>query len=157
MSLVGLVPSCHCAFVGTSWFQNFLSWVSRGSKKFFSWLFRGSKNFSWVFVGLKFFLVAISWVRIFFLDNILWAQFFPYRWFRDSKILGCWIHEQEWQKQEYKNTFETTYSFLNWFQQLQTVYIRKVLYLLNYYEVLICSNCIFRHLFSSELESFHSQ
>ena len=126
--LVGLVPSCNRAFVGISWDQNIFLVGTRWSETF-------SRGY---FVGQNFFL-----------KSILWAQFFPYRWFRDSNILGCWLHEQEWQKQKYKNTSQTTYSF----------YIRKVLYLLNYiryYAVLICSNCIFRHLFSSVLGSFHS-
>ena len=55
VGLVGLVPSCHCAFVGVSWVQDF----SRG-----------------YFVGLKFFLVVISWVQSFFLVVISWVQNF---------------------------------------------------------------------------------
>ena len=52
VGLVGVVPSCHCAFVGISWI--FFSWVFRGSKIFlvvhgpkffFSWVFRGSQFF----------------------------------------------------------------------------------------------------------------
>ena len=79
-----------------------------------SWLngyFLGPNGY---FVCPKCFLVSISWVH-----------FFSCSWFRDSKILSCWLHEQEWQKQKYKNTL-----------------------------VFICSNCIFRHLFSSVLGSF---
>ena len=79
-----------------------------------SWLngyFLGPNGY---FVCPKFFLVSISWVH-----------FFSCSWFRDSKILSCWLHEQEWQKQKYKNTL-----------------------------VFICSNCIFRHLFSSVLGNF---
>ena len=146
--LVGLVPSCHCAFVAISWIQFFflvgISWVQN-----FLVGIRGSEIFSCgYFVGQNFFLVSI-----------LWTQFFPYHWFRASENLGCWLYEPEWQKQKYQNSSQTTDSFLNWFQQLQTVYIRKVLYplsYLRYYTVLICGNCSFRYLLSSLLGSFHS-
>ena len=142
MSLVGLVPSCHRFFVGISWVQNFFSWVFHGFNiflvgiswvsNFFSWVFRGSKiflvgtsNFQNVsrgyFLGPKFFLMSISWV-----------QFFSFGWLRDSKIFSSYLHEQEWQKQKYENTSQTTYSFLNRFQQLSIVYIGKLLHLLNY-------------------------
>ena len=55
VGLAGLLPSCHRAFVGISWVQDF----SRG-----------------YFVGLKFFLVGISWVQSFFLVGISWVQNF---------------------------------------------------------------------------------
>ena len=64
-AIVGLVPSCHCAFVGFSW-----AWM------FFSWVFRDFKIFSRrYFVGSKFFLVSISWFQSF----LSWV-------FRGSKI-----------------------------------------------------------------------
>ena len=116
------------------------------------WIFRGFKNFfRGYFVALKSFLVLISWVQNFrvgirgseifshgyfvgqnfFLVSISWVYFFSFSWFRDSKILSWRLHEQEWQKQRYKNTCQTSYSFLNLFQQFSTIYIRKVLHLLN--------------------------
>ena len=124
MGLVSLVPPCHPAFVGISWVQKFFSWVFHGSKIFSRGYFVGPKFFSrGYFVGPKF-SRGYSWVwnfscgyfvgQIFFLVNILWVQFFPYHWFRDSKILSCWL----WQKQKYQNTSQTTDSFLNRFQQL---------------------------------------
>ena len=60
LNSVGLVPSWasrasyHCATV-PSWVRNFFSWVFRVSKVF-------SREY---FVGLKHFLVGISWVQIF--------------------------------------------------------------------------------------------
>ena len=42
VGLVGLVPLCHHALVGISWFQSFFSWVFRGYKRFS----RDSKIFS---------------------------------------------------------------------------------------------------------------
>ena len=117
-----------------------------------AWIFRGFKIFfRGYFVGLKSFLVLISWVQNFrvnirgseifsrgyfvgqnfFLVSISWVYFVSFSWFRDSKILSCRLHEQEWQKQRYKNTCQTSYSFLNLFQQFSSIYIRKVLHLLN--------------------------
>ena len=130
------VPESKIFSRGYLWVQNFFWWVFHGSKifscvsNFFSWVFRGSSHF-------------------FFLGG----------WFCDSKIFSCWLHNQEWQKEKYKNTSQTMYSFLNRFQQLSIVYIRKVLQLLNhlrYYVDFIYSNYIFRHLFSSVFGSFHS-
>ena len=85
VGLVGLVPSCHCAFLGISWVQNFFPWVFRGSKIFSRRYFVGPKFFSrGYFVGLKFFLLDVSWVQNFlvgpkfFLVSILWAYFFSF-------------------------------------------------------------------------------
>ena len=77
LNSVGLMPSwvsCHCAIVP--------SWV----RKFFSWLYLGSNIFSrGYFLGLKFFLVGISWVPEFF----SWVQNF-FSWvFCGSKIFSC--------------------------------------------------------------------
>ena len=149
--------------VGISWVQNFFSWVFRGSKVFLvdiSWVQNFSRGyswvrnfFSWVLSWILNFLVGISWVRNFFLVSISCVQFFfSCGWFRVSKIFSCWLYKRKWQKQKYKNTSQTTYSFLE-------KCIRRVLHLLNYllyYTVFICSNCIFRHLFFSVLGSFHS-
>ena len=126
VALVGLVSSLHRDFVGISWVQNFFSWLFRGPKTFSRGYFVGLKCGSEIFshgyfVGQNFFLVSISWIHL-----------ISCRWFRDSKILSCWLHEQEWKKQQYKNTSETTCFFLNWFKQLSTLYIRKVHHLLNY-------------------------
>ena len=118
---------CHGYFVGSKIFFVVISWLWN----LFSCLFRGSKIFAWVFVDPKFFLMGISWVRIFFSWVFRGSIFFSFSWFRDSKILSCRLHEQEWQKQRYKNTCQTSYSFLNLFQQFSTIYIRKVLHLLN--------------------------
>ena len=85
-AIVGLVPSCHHAFVGSLWVQNFscayfadpqfflvnilwvlifcvgILWVS----DFFLWVFRGSPISSCgYFVGPKFFLVGISQLQNF--------------------------------------------------------------------------------------------
>ena len=68
-AIVGLVPSCHRAFVGS----NFFPWVCRGSQifsresfvgpKFFRIFISWAQNiFSWVFRGCKVFLMDISWV-----------------------------------------------------------------------------------------------
>ena len=77
---------------------------SRGylvGSKIFLWVgIRGSEIFSHGnFVGQNSFLVSISWVHLISCSR-----------FRDSKILSCWLHEQE---QQYKNTSQTTYFFLN--------------------------------------------
>ena len=64
LSLVGLVPSCHPAFVGSEFFLVNISWVW----SFFSWVLRGSQSFSrGYFEGPKVFLVDTSLVRIVFL------------------------------------------------------------------------------------------
>ena len=104
-----------------SWVQNFFSWVFHGSETFS----RGSKIFpSGYFVRPKFFPVVISWVQNFFSWLISLFTCF--------QLLGAWESEREWQKTEYRNTSQTTYSFPNRFQQLSIVSIKKVLYLLNY-------------------------
>ena len=123
--------------VSNSWVQKFFSWVFLGLKFFFMSTscvqnffvgirdyesfsrvyFEGSTFFSWVFPGSK----ILS--RGYFVGSI-----FSCSWFRDSKLFSCWLHEQDWQKQKYKNTFQTMYSFLNQFQQLSIVYIRKVFF-----------------------------
>ena len=120
-------------------------WVAcyRGSRGFsfivLSWAFCGSKLFSrGYFVGPNLFLWVekifrgYSWVRIFFSWVFRVSSFFSCGWFWDSIIFSCWLHEQKWQNQKYKKTSQTTYSFLNRFQQLPIVYIRKVLHLRNY-------------------------
>ena len=62
VGLVGLVPPCHRAFVGPKFSREYFV-----GPKFFSRVFRGSKIFSCgYFVGLKFFLVSISWIQNFF-------------------------------------------------------------------------------------------
>ena len=62
--LVGLVPSCHFAFVGISWVRN----LSRG-----------------YFVGPEFFLVSISWVQFFFrVANFLIQRFSVVGYMRKS-------------------------------------------------------------------------
>ena len=131
---------CHRTFMSISWVQNLFLWVFRGSETFSRGSFVSRKFFSWVFVGPNFFLLGISWVQFFFLWLIC-----------DSTIFSCWL-------QKYKNTPQTTHSFLNRFQQLSIVYIRKVLHLRNYLRytrLSFFSKCIFRHLFSSVLGSFH--
>ena len=99
--LMGLMPSCHRAFVGISWVWNFFSWIFRGSKIF-------SRGF---FVGLKFFLVGTSsvqnfprgylWVQNFFVGilgpNFFWWVFpgsnyffwWLISWFKDFQLLAA--------------------------------------------------------------------
>ena len=117
-------------FVGSSCFQHF-----------FSWLFCWSEFFSLgYFVGLKLFLVGISCVQFFFMANFMIQRF---------SVAGCMKNNDR--EQKYRNTSQTTYSFLNQFQQLSIVYIRKALHLLNYlrcFAAFICTMCIFRHLIS---------
>ena len=73
IDFMSLVPSCHRVSVGISRVQNFLAGI------------RGPEIFSrGYFVSQNFFLVGF-----------LWAQFFLYRCFRDSKILSYWLYEQE--------------------------------------------------------------
>ena len=149
--------------LGISWVQKFFSWVFRGSEIFSRGYFVDPKFFSWVFVGPKFFLVSIFvgpkfscgyfvCSKFFSREYFAGPIFFSCGWFRDSKILSCWLHKQKWQKQKYENTSQTTYSFLE-------KCIRKVFHLLNYlrhYTAFICSNYIFRQIFFSVLGSFHS-
>ena len=66
IDLMSLVPSCHRVSVGISRVQNFLAGI------------RGPETFS----------------RGYFV-SFLWAEFFLYRCFRDSKILSYWLYEQE--------------------------------------------------------------
>ena len=121
LGLVGLVLSCHCAFVspkyflvGILWVQIFLSLVLRGSKKmffvgfssvqtFFLWIFRRSKIFfSWVFRGPIFFLVA----------NFVIQGF---------SVVGCMKKSDR--KQKYINASQTRHSNPNCFQQLSVLFI----------------------------------
>ena len=55
MGLVGLVPSCRRALVGSSWIPNFFSWVFHGSQIFSRGYFVGPSFFSWVFRRFKIF------------------------------------------------------------------------------------------------------
>ena len=116
--LVCLVPSCHNAFVGVSRVRYFFSWVFRGSDIFFVGI-RGSKSFSRrCIMGPKIFLVSILWVQIFFSWVFCGFIFFFSRlisWFKD-------FSEQHQQKQKCRNTSQTTYSFLNRFNQLSIKY-----------------------------------
>ena len=65
VGLVGLVLSCHCAVVGVSRIKNIFFGVFRRSQ-FFSSVSRGFQMYSGgYFVGPKFFLVGIFWVRNF--------------------------------------------------------------------------------------------
>ena len=71
-SLIGLLPSCQCAFVGPKFFLVGFSWVQVFSheffvgSKFFSWVFHQSKIFlHGHFVGPKLFLLGISWIQSF--------------------------------------------------------------------------------------------
>ena len=102
VGLVGLVPWCLPAFVGIFWVQKFLWWVFRRSKVFCHGYFVG-RNF----------LMGICWVRIFFLWVLRWSNFFSGGLFRELKIFICWLHEEEWYKQKNRNSFQTTFSFLN--------------------------------------------
>ena len=116
--LAGLVPFCYCAFVVISGVLNF----PRG-----------------YFVGLKFFLVGISWLGL-----------------PDCNIFSRWLLSDR--NQKYINTSKTEYSIPNQFQ-LFLVLFKLVLHLLNqlcHYTALLCTNCIFIDLFSSVLGSLHS-
>ena len=63
---MGLVPSCHRVFLGSSWVLNF-----------FSWLFDAFQIFSrGYFVGPVFFFVGISWSRFFSPGYFVVPQFF---------------------------------------------------------------------------------
>ena len=73
LSLVGLTPSIHGAFVcsefflvGILWVWNFFSWLLRGSQSFSRGYLSVPKIFSWVLRGSKIFPVSTSWVRIIF-------------------------------------------------------------------------------------------
>ena len=127
LSFVGLVPSCHWAFVGISRFESIFSRIFRGSqifsrgyfvgpkvffvgiswvRKFFSLVFRESQIFSrGYFVGPKFFLMGILWVQIF----SSWVQNFL-SWV----ILSCWPHDKKW----HRNISETACSIPNRFHLL---------------------------------------
>ena len=86
VSLVSLVPSCHGAFVGISWVQ-FCLFVGISWVRFFF--------FGGYFVGPKFFLPSILWVRNFLSCVFSGFNFFSGSSFCDSKIFSCWLHEQE--------------------------------------------------------------
>ena len=88
--LAGLVPFCYCAFVVISGVLNF----PRG-----------------YFVGLKFFLVGISWLGL-----------------PDCNIFSRWLLSDR--NQKYINTSKTEYSIPNQFQ-LFLVLFKLVLHLLN--------------------------
>ena len=92
VGLVGLVPSYHRAFMGSSWVINFFPWVFRGSQIFSRGYFEGPQFFLvgilWVpiffrgyFVGLKSFLVGILWVPNFFLWVFHGSQIFSRGYF----------------------------------------------------------------------------
>ena len=130
VGLVGLGQSCQRGYfvgpkfflVGISWVQNFfsgISWVWNFSLEYFM----GPKFSCGCFVGSKF-SRGYSWVRIFFWWVFRGSEFFsreyfvaPFfflwliSWFKDFKLLAAWGRAT-------KNTSQTTYSFLNWFQQL---------------------------------------
>ena len=105
-----LKSSCH-----REYFKKIFSWVFPGSKFFFSRVFHGCKYFSCgCFVGLKFF----SWV-------FCGSNFFSWV-FRDSKIVCCWLHEEEWQKaviHKYISTSQTAYYIPHRFHQLSVLLI----------------------------------
>ena len=88
----GLVPFCYCTFVAISRVLNFPHEY---------------------FVGLKFFLVGISWLG---LPDIF------------SNIFSCWLLSDR--NQKYINTSKTEYSIPNQFQ-LFLVLFKLVLHLLN--------------------------
>ena len=82
MGLVGLVPSCHCAFLATSWIQNFflvgISWVQN-----FLVGIRGSEIFSFrYFVGQNFFS------REYFVNPIFSLSLISC--FREFRLLAIW-------------------------------------------------------------------
>ena len=105
------------ANVGISWVQNFFSWLFCRSK-IFSRVFLGSEFFSLGYFMGPNFRVGVSWFQNFLVDirgsefffggyfvgqnfflvSILWPHCFSCGWFRDSKILSCWLHEEERQK-----------------------------------------------------------
>ena len=97
VGLVGLMPSYHRAFMGSSWVINFFSWLFRGSSIFSRGYFVGPQFFLvgilWVpiffrgyFVGLKFFLVGILWVPNFFSWVFHGSQIFSRGYFADSNF-----------------------------------------------------------------------
>ena len=111
VSLVSLVPSCHGAFVGISWVQFFF--------------FRG------YFVGPKFFLPSICGFEIFYSVYLVGLIFFLEDDFviQRFSVVG---YMSKRQKQKYRNTSQTTYSFLNriklkkYLHQCKSIkYIRK--------------------------------
>ena len=110
--LVGLVPSCHQAFVGVSWVQNFFSWVFRRFKLF-------SRGY---FVGLNVFHVGVLCVQFFFTWVFRGSKVFSSRYFVGSKfpfvgnfvIFSFWAHEKNW----HRNISQTSYSIPNRFWQL---------------------------------------
>ena len=126
-----IVPSCiYRYFVGPKCFLLSISWA----RSFFSsvWI-----SFVWVFRGDKFFLVADFVIRKF-------------------SVAGCIRKNNRKQIEIYISN--RVFFFKSISKIVHSVYIRKVFRLINYlryYQALICTNCIFSHLFSSELGSFH--
>ena len=127
------MSSCHCVFVGTSWFRNFFSWVFRGFQFFSRGCFVGLKCFfvgislfqnffSWIFCVFKIFPRAFSWVQFFFLMGISWASNFcsrilfgPYLFFSRAynfviQNFNFWLHEKLWQKTEMQISNQVLFS-----------------------------------------------
>ena len=85
VGLVGLVPPCHCAFMGPKFFLVGISWVLN----FFSWVFHGSEIFPrGCFVGPKFFLVGISRVQNFFSRIFCGSKIFSRGYFVGPKVFS---------------------------------------------------------------------
>ena len=112
VSLVSLVPSCHGAFVSISWVQFFFFFVG------ILW----ARNFFYrVFCGFEIFYSVYLVGLIFFLEVDFVIQRFS--------VVG---YMSKRQKQKYRNTSQTTHSFLNriklkkYLNQCKSIkYIRK--------------------------------
>ena len=135
-------------FMGPKFFLVGISWVTI----FFSWVFCASKVFPrGQFVDQRFFLMDISLVNEFFSRVFRGAKVFSRGFktfsrdlFWNFQLLAAWekaAEEYIWNCVFFSRSISTTLNFL---------YIRIVLQLLNYlgyYTVLVCTNCVFSHLF----------
>ena len=108
VGLLGLVPSCHRAFLGPKAFFMGFSWVRNvlsffyfiGDPNFFTWVFRESKFFSLgYFVGLIFF--SFSLFRVF--------KFFSFGYFLDPNFF-TWIFRGLEMPHSCLNKYRITYT-----------------------------------------------
>ena len=110
-------------------------------------------------VGPKIFLVGFHGSKIFSCRFFVYPIFFLVADFMTQRFSVAGCMRKSGRKQKYRNN-QTMYFFSEFISAIViSVYIRKVLHLLNcirYYTAFICTNCSFSHLFSSVLGSLHS-
>ena len=126
-----------------------------------SCVFRRSNTFlRGFFVGTKFFLVWISWVRNFLSWVFRGFNFFlmANSWFKDFRLPAVW--ERVTENKNIEIHFKPRIHFQTGFNNCQLFIFEKcIIYykLVTLYAAFICTNGIFRHLFSSVSGSLHSQ